>query len=176
MATVGRVVAVVTGAVVAVLLAFAGSASGHSRGCSFAPNKTAPVGHPYRVYSIPHGCAWLDLPAEVGLPTLVVRQHSAGGRVITRRFRAPKDNLDIARGSLGMAGRFTVARPSARWTLQSEMTFVVSWPFVTITGFEVYDAGGRRTFPDSPLAWPLWLSPELQPTWIAMRGTVVSPR
>ena len=170
MVTVRRVVALVTGTVVAVLLAFAGSASGHSRGCSFAPNKTAPVGHPYRVYSIPHGCAWLDLPAEVGLPTLVVRQHTAGGRVITRRFRAPNDNLDIARGSLGMAGRSQVARPSARWTPEGEMAFVVSWPFVTITGFEVYDAGGRRTFTDLPLAWTLWLSPKLQPAWIATHG------
>ena len=165
------VAAVVAAAVMATLGGFTSSASGHSSGCSFAANKTAPVGHPYRVYSIPHGCASLELPAKVGLPTVVVRQHTSRGRVITRRFRAPNTNLDIEGGSVGIAGRSHVARPSARWTPQGEMTFVVKWPFVTVTGFEVYAPSGRREFTDIPLAWTLWVSPTLNATWLAMRGS-----
>ena len=158
-------------AIAATIFHFAGAAAGHRPGCSLAANKTAPVGHPYRVYVIPHGCVWLELPADVDLPTVVVRQHSKQGRVTTRRFRAPNTNLNIADGSLGMAGRPWVARPNARWTPQGEMTFVVRWPFMTITGYEVYSAGGRRAFTDIGLVWTLWLSPALRPTWLATRAT-----
>ena len=145
-------------ATTAAVAALAGSSSAHRPGCSFAANNRAPVGHPDHVYRAPHGCVSLALPRDVGLPAVIVRQHDRRNRVAVRRFRAPATNLH--RGSLGMAGRSYGT---------AETIFVVTWPFVTIVGREVFNAGGRQEHTDLELAWTLRLSPGLKPEWTATR-------
>jgi hypothetical protein len=138
------------------------AAASHAKGCSF-PRVQPPAGDTGRVYAIPHGCVRLVVPRDdTKLPTVVVRQHDARGRVFTRRFPLPDTNLDRANGSVGICGH------------DSTYLFVVAYPFVTVVAHELYDLGGRRecaTDFDRALLWTGQLSrlPSLRLSWLTHR-------
>lgn len=132
------------------------SAAGHPSGCAF-PRPQPPVGDKRRVYAIPHGCMRLAVP-ENGrdLPTVVVRQHDRRGRVVTRRFPLPDENLDRANGSAGLCP-------------DGGFLFYARYPFVTVVSGELYDFvdHGECTSLREALLWTGQLSrlPSLTMTW-----------
>jgi hypothetical protein len=141
------------------------AAASHAKGCSF-PRAQPPVGDTGRVYAIPHGCVRLVVPRDdTKLPTVVVRQHDARGRVFTRRFPLPATNLDRANGSVGICGH------------DSTYLFIVAYPFVTVVAHELYDLGGGRkecaTEFERALLWTGQLSrlPSLRLSWLTHRPT-----
>ena len=153
--------AVVVG--VLLVLAYAPSAASHARGCVF-PRPQAKLGSVERVYAIPHGCVRLAVPAETTQPPIVVvRQHDARDKVVTRRITLPDSNLDRAHGSIGICR-------------DQPFVFLVSYPFVSVTAFDEYDLGpGRPRECGSELAgallWTGVLSrpPSLSISWFTHR-------
>ena len=144
------------------LLLSAPPAPGHPRGCVL-PRKQAPFGSAERVYAIPHGCVRLVVPDDpTKLPVVVVRQHDARDRVVTRRFTLPDSNLDRAHGSIG------ICRDAA-------FAFFVSYPFLSVVAANLYDLGaGRRECEaelDGALLWTGVLTrlPSLSMAWFTHR-------
>jgi hypothetical protein len=156
--------ALVAAAATLVALSLTPAAASHAQGCSF-PRTQPPVGDTGRVYAIPHGCIRLAVPKDdTRLPTVVVRQHDARGRVLIRRFPLPDTNLDRANGSVGICGH------------DSTYLFVVAYPFVTVVAHELYELGGGKqecaTDFDSALLWTGQLSrpPSLRLSWLTHRN------